>query len=119
MIGKGITEALEEAGAELQSRLGDQAIAAGDLVASVVQRTGCSPGSVLPSDYAYNRVNRADFSRRRPLFIQTKRGFYRFVGSDYPYTGPVYWQPAGQPERVVGEATEGAVRWLEDPRTDS
>lgn len=73
------------------------------------------PSSVLPSDFAYNRVSRAAIARARPVFIQGL-GAYRFVGADYPYTGPIYWQPVDGAERIVGNSVDGQV-WVPEPAT--
>ena len=115
-----IGRALEQAGRSLQRLGADEPIPTADLVAATVRETGCSPSSVLPADYSYNRVNRSPFSRVFPMFIQEGLGRYRFVGLDYPYTGPIYWQPIeGGPDRVVGNSINGVATFTHDPRRDA
>ena len=114
-----IETALEEAGRELQVRYGNGPIPRGELVTHTVRLARCSPSSVLPSDYAYNRVNCAAESRVRPMFIREGRGQYRFVGPDYAYSGPILWQPAGEHERKVGNSVDGKATFQRDPRLES
>lgn len=113
----GIAEALEAVGQRLQAMYGEHPIPHRELVKSTAEQAGCALSSVLPSDHAYNRVNRSSFSRSRPLFLQEGRGLYRFLGRDYPYSGPIYWQEAGGKERVVGHSKGGAVTFMHDPRS--
>lgn len=107
--------ALEQAGRELQERHGIAAIPSRELVARALRLAGCSSSSVLPSDYAYNRINRG-VSRIHPMFIQEGRGLYRYVGRARPYTGPIYWRPVGEAERQVGSSVSGVVTFTQFPR---
>ena len=111
-----LTEALAIAGEQLQARYGSEAIPRQDLVQAVVRLGSFSESSVLPSDYCYNLVNRADFSFETPLFIREQRGHYRYVGPGFAYSGPIYWKPRCEPERQVGEWTNGTYRFTHDPR---
>jgi hypothetical protein len=115
-----IGRALEKAGRLLQRRHGSDPIATAELVAETVRESGCQPSSVLPADYSYNRVNRGGVSRAYPMFVQEGSGYYRFVGLDFPYTGPILWQPAeGGPDRVVGHSVNGVATFTTDPRKDT
>jgi hypothetical protein len=111
-----IAIALEQAGRELQLQYGNEPIPTGELVTRTARLARCSPSSVLPSDHAFNRVNRSAVSRVRPMFIQEDRGQYRFVGPDYAYSGPILWQPAGEHERKVGSSVDGKATFQQDPR---
>ena len=46
-----------------------------------------NPGSVIPSDYSYNMTNKGKKGRLETfnLFIQLKRGLYKYVGENYKY----------------------------------
>ena len=68
-------------------------------------------GSVLPSDYCYNLINKWEGSFCYPLLEWVERGRYRFLGPDYPYTGDVFWKG----ERV-GTWRDGACTLFHDPR---
>jgi hypothetical protein len=114
-----IVVALERAGRELQLQYGDEPIPRGELVTRTARLARCSPSSVLPSDFAFNRVNRDVVSRARPMFIHEGRGQYRFVGPDYAYRGPILWQPAGEHEREVGRSVDGKATFQRDPRLES
>lgn len=107
---------MEQAGRELQLHYGKKPIPTGELVTRTARLARCSLSSVLPSDYAFNRVNRAVESRVRPMFIQEGRGQYRFVGPDYAYSGPILWQPEGEHEREVGSSVDGKATFQWDPR---
>lgn len=114
-----IRKALERAGRELQSRDPNDPIAHADLVKLVAHYAGCSPTSVLPADFAYDRVNKGAVSRANPMFVQAGRGQWRFLGLDHPYTGPIVWKPVGEKERQVGHSTDGVVVFSHDPRRET
>lgn len=47
-------------------------------------------GSIIPSDYCYNRVNKGiDFQKKPHLFVFLGEGLYECLGEDYPYTGEI------------------------------
>ena len=112
-----VEEALSLAGAALQKEFGADPIPRRALADAVMRQCACSRSSVLPSDFAYNMVNRAGVSCERPVFIQEGRGYYRFVGRNHPYTGDVFWKPSGGTRRKVGAWNEGVPQWIDDPRT--
>ena len=116
MVRSQIERALEQAGRELQVQYGNEPIPRGELVTRTARLARCSRSSVLPSDYAFNRVNRGVVSRVRPMFIREGRGQYRFVGPGYAYSGPILWQPAGEHERKVGSSVDGKATFQRDPR---
>ncbi|HEX4607533.1 MAG TPA: hypothetical protein VH092_04940 [Urbifossiella sp.] len=64
---------------------------------------GCEPGSVIPSDYCYNRTNDG-VKPSWPIFFElVGDGEYRFLGRDYPYNGPRWHHPkgGGEPRQVA------------------
>ncbi len=103
-MGMTIAEALEVVGRALQQQRGDQPITRTEIVARVAAMCGCDQSSVLPSDYCYNRTNDGVRLSHVPMFLHVggqRSGRYRFVGRDYPYTGPVDHYPQGGQSRQV------------------
>lgn len=105
-----------EAGRRLRAHYGDQPFPAAAIQREIVRISSYAQGSLLPSDYCYNLLNRAGISGTYPLFIRVERGMYRYVGPRFPYTGPIYWKPKDGPERQVGQCIGGDCNLLEDPR---
>lgn len=71
------------------------------------ERFGRNPGSVILSDYCYNRYNRGiEFTKH--LFEHLNDGTYKYLGENFNYTGPIYHKPRGQnKEIIVGEWING------------
>jgi hypothetical protein len=107
---------VNKAGKNLQAQLGKELLKAKDIQQEIVCLGGFARDSVLPSDYCYNRINRARYSFCYPVFKWVERGKYRYLGPNYDYTGPILWKPTGGPERQVGEWKSGACNLWEDPR---
>jgi len=96
---------------------GNETMSAADLRSEVERTGGCRPGSVLPSDFCYNRLNRDPNSGRHCLFEWLGKGLYRYLGPGCPYTGSVYWRPGRRgTETIVGEWREGVRTLTHDPR---
>ena len=54
------------------------------------ERFQTKSGSIIPSDYCYNRVNKGIVFHNKPrLFILLGDGMYECLGDNYPYTGDV------------------------------
>jgi hypothetical protein len=104
-----IAGACDRVGRELQLQYDPEPIPAAVLIEAVVAACGCKPGSVLPADRCYNRTNNGIPWKNSPVFICEGRGLFRHVGPNYPYTGPVYHKPTGEPERIVGQRIEGRL----------
>ena len=53
----------------------------------VSKKYGRNEGSVIPSDYSYNMTNKGKKGSLETfnLFIQLKRGLYKYVGENYKY----------------------------------
>ena len=64
-------------------------------------------GSVIPSDYSYNRINNGIQINKPAVFEYLGRGQYRCLGLNYPYNGPIYHKPKGQNEFIVGKCING------------
>ena len=113
----GILAAFEKVCPALQTEFGEKSIPKRRIVAAVVAECGCSPEHVRPSDHCYNRMNAGiDLYEIDPLFLYVRKGFYRYVGRNYPFTGLVFrraWDGSGQ-EEVFGERKDGKYihpRW--------
>lgn len=70
------------------------------------QRYGTNPGSIIPSDYCYNRMNDGILFDKH-LFEFIGGGKYKVLGEQYPYSGLVYHKPQHEDEQVVGEWIKG------------
>lgn len=65
-------------------------------------------GSIIPSDYCYNRVNKGiDFGKKPHLFRFLGDGEYECLGENYPFTGEVY---NANNETVVGTWENGILK---------
>jgi hypothetical protein len=73
------------------------------IIAEVLETfPGTKPGSVIPSDYCYNILNRDPSSFKCRLFEWDSQGQYKVLGSNFDYEGPLYWK--GQ---KIGEWRKG------------
>jgi hypothetical protein len=109
-----VVETMERVGRRLQQHYGDQPIPRAEIVQQVADECGCAKGSVLPSDHCYNRTNNGIRLENAPMFLHVgdeRSGLYRFVGLNYPYTGPLYHYPKGGPPLQVGEWVAGQLRY--------
>ncbi len=108
-----IADTCDRVGRRLQAKHGCNPIPYRELVDAVARDCGCKRGSVLPSDRCYNRTNYGIKPENSPVFLFERRGHYRHVGPNYPYTGPLYQKPKGkdEPERVVGHWTNGRLEY--------
>jgi hypothetical protein len=72
---------------------------------------GTPRGSVIPSDYCYNSINKDGTSFKLHLFESLGTGGFKCLGLNATYSGPVYWK-----SEQVGQWEEGKVRLWKDPR---
>ena len=77
-----IPDAIEQVGRTLQQRYGNSPIPRGEIVTGVVNLTGYSASSVMPSDFCYNRTNKGARPVEYCVFLEEPGG-YRFVGRNY------------------------------------
>ena len=73
-----------------------------ELHAFVGERYKIISGSIIPSDYCYNRVNDGIALTKPTLFEYVERGTYRCLGERYPYNGDIYHK-----EQLVGSCVNG------------
>ena len=59
-------------------------------------------GSIIPTDYCYNRINDGITLSKPTLFEYLEVGEYRCLGEDYPYNGNIYHK-----DLVVGNCVDG------------
>lgn len=75
-------------------KYGEEILSKSELEA-VLRENGVEINSwFLPSDICYNKTNKANldkYATQVHALENVKRGKYRLLGEDYPYTGPVYW----------------------------
>jgi hypothetical protein len=80
-----------------------------DLVATACP--GTSRGSIIPSDYCYNSLNKDPASFKVHLFESVGDGMFRCLGTNYPYSGPILWKG-----EQVGKWEHGKCQLWKDPR---
>lgn len=78
-----------------------------DIRNELLYKYGTNPGSVILSDYCYNRYNKGiNFDKH--LFHYINRGAYKYLGENYPYTGLIFSKAKGaEKEIVVGKWKNG------------
>lgn len=103
-----IDEQMVEIVNELAKNFGtDFVITTRELYEIFFKRFGTKEGSVIPSDYCYNRVNNGITLNKPAVFEFLGRGKYRCLGLAYPYNGPIYHKPKSQTEFIVGKCING------------
>ena len=110
-----MAQTVNDAAAQLQPQY-EGGIPSDVLKREIERMGGYARGSVLPSDYCYNVINRASFSFRHTVLVREGRGMYRYVGPDNAYTGLVMWKPKQEAERQVGSWDRGVCKLEFDPR---
>lgn len=91
------------------AKIGDE-FKAKDITLGMKKQFGVNPSSIIPSDYCYNRKNKAPYIPERVMFEYIKRGKYRYLGLGYPYTGEIVHKQRGQDqEKVVGSWLNGQI----------
>jgi hypothetical protein len=83
-----IPDAIDQVGRQLQQRYGNRPIPREDIVREVVNLTGYSTSSVMPSDFCYNRTNKGARPVEYCVFLE-EAGGYHFVGRNYSATRTV------------------------------
>ena len=83
-----------------------------EIISMVRKKFRRPEGSVIPSDYCYNRVNNGiRYEKQIHLFEYTEEKKYKYLGIDYPYTGSVFHKPKGESEVCVGKVENGSFSW--------
>ena len=105
-----ISEQMRTVVNEIVSEYGSQyRISLKELYELLSARFQTKEGSIIPSDYCYNRVNKGiDFYKKPRLLKFLGDGMYECLGENYPYTGDVYTREKGsQAEEIVGTWKDG------------
>src|SRR5262245_26792711 len=100
-----MVEVLDRVGAALRMLYGDEPIPSARIREEVERIRGQRPGAGCPSDLCYNVMKDGMQFPNDPMFVQVRRGLYRYVGRHHPYTGPVVHSPQGGEPHQVGEWT--------------
>lgn len=72
----------------------------------IFSKFGKLKSTIIFTDYCYNRINKG-IKFDKYILIWLSAGKYEFVGSNYRYTGDIYWKPKGKLEKVVGHWKDG------------
>lgn len=73
-----------------------------ELLALLHNNYGVAMGSIIPSDYCYNRINDGIKLTYPTLFEYIEAGRYRCLGKNYPYNGNIYHK-----DLIVGKCENG------------
>lgn len=114
-----IDDQIKEIANELAVNFGtDHVITLQELYSIMMKRYGTKEGSIIPSDYCYNRVNNGITLKKPAVFEFLGSGNYRCLGSDYPYNGNIYHKPKGHGEFIVGKCINGEriIAFDEEPK---
>ena len=83
--------------------VGNRIVTTEELYVLLNEKYGVTKGSVIPSDYCYNRVNDGIDPNKKPmLFEYVDRGQYLCLGENCPYNGEIYHK-----DQVVGICKDG------------
>ncbi len=83
-----------------------------EIINKVVMKYGCNPGSIIPSDYCYNRINNGiDFENFLHIFEFMGNGLYKYLGENYPYSGTIFHKPKGGTEIAIGKWSNGVINY--------
>lgn len=83
-----------------------------EIIDRVVEKHGCNPSSIIPSDYCYNRINNGiNFEKYLHIFEYIDRSTYRYLGENYPFNGRIYHKPKGGNEILIGEWSNGEIKF--------
>jgi hypothetical protein len=100
-----IPDAIDRAGKHLQELSGGRALTREAIINETLRYGNWSPASIIPSDFCYNRTNKAARQPQYWIFLMVDpdrdTGLYRYVGRNYGYRGlvvtkPKFDQPATQ-----------------------
>jgi hypothetical protein len=111
-----IARAVSEAGRKLHERLRGASFSKKQFENEIVPLY--RPGSVLASDYCYNRINEAKYSLCFPFFEYCGRNSYRYLGPHFSFKAEIeiLWKPAGGKGLVVGRWQRDRCYLRYDPR---
>ena len=77
----------------------------------VHMKYGRKKGSIIPTDYCYNRYNKGiDIEKHLKIFEYTDDKRFKYLGEDYPYTGKIFHKAKGCGEICIGELENGKLK---------
>ena len=86
----------------------EHVITRNELQSIMWQRFNVAPGSVIPSDYCYNRLNNGITLKKPTLFKFLGGGKYLCLGEGYCYNGPIFHRQRGASvDDIVGQCIDG------------
>lgn len=87
---------------------GEHIITRAELQDIMWQRFHTTSGSIIPSDYCYNRLNNGITLKKPTLFEFLGGGRYRCLGENFCYNGPIYRRPKGASiDEIIGQCIDG------------
>lgn len=97
---------IEEVKCAFEAEEIDKELTASEIKEKVYSMFGRNKSSVIPSDYCYNRCNKGidiekNLFEERCLFEYLEEGRYKYKGTKFSYTGPLYCKPQGEDEYIV------------------
>ena len=106
---------------ELAEKYGDRHVVELQEIYKIFKdKYGTNKGSIIPSDYCYNRINNGIQLKKATVFEHLGNGRYRCLGLNFPYNGTVFHKPAGQyREFAVGKCINGERIIAPDSEYDS
>ena len=103
-----IDEQMVEFANEMVSRYGSgHIVSLQEIYRVFLNKYNRNQGSVIPSDYCYNRINNGIQLNKPTVFEFLGNGNYRCFGLNYPFNGTLYHKPKGQNEFAVGKCING------------
>ena len=82
---------------------GNKEFSTQELKKLISEKYSIKEGSVIPSDYCYNRVNDGIHPAQKPMLLEyLARGHYCCWGLNYPLDRPVYHK-----DKIVGKCENG------------
>lgn len=83
-----------------------------EIVEKVYIKFKRNKGSIIPSDYCYNRYNDGiDLKKHLCLFRYTNDKKYEYLGLNFPFTGKIYHKPkGGGREFCIAELVNGVLK---------
>ena len=82
-----------------------------EIIKKVIEKyNNVNEGSIIPSDYCYNRTNKGiEFSKKPRLFYFLGDGMYECLGENYPFNGPVYTCEKGSAKEIEVGVWENGI----------
>jgi len=81
----------------------------------VAEKYNTNRGSIIPSDFCYNRLNKG--SRSYYFFERIQHGQFKFIGENFSYTGDIFARPKGTNEDIKVGYWENGIRILSSTPT--